>query len=144
MKRTKAVLDSDTMIFRVHKYVPKWTLWEETEDNGTRKYFLEYQKEHGAARTVDLKTPVMTAKLRYMRDYQPELLQELLNSGKLYLYLLRLNGKVEKAIDRQMQLWQETDKEYLAAADDFLKQFAILQRFRMEAEHMLFETMVYV
>lgn len=143
MPRTKAI-SSETMVFRVHKYVPKWTLWEETADNGMRTYFLEYQKEGGVARTVDLDTPVIRAKLRYMRDYQPEKLMELLNNGKLYLFLHRLDGKVEAAVDRQVQLWQDTDTEYLSASGDFFKQFAVLQRLRMEAEHMLYDTMVYV
>ena len=89
MKKTKAI-SSETMVFRVHKYVPKWTLWEKTADNGMRTYSLEYQKEGRVARMVDLNTPVMRAKLRYMRDYQPEQLMELLNNGKLYLFLRRL------------------------------------------------------
>ena len=143
MKKTKAI-SSETMVFRVHKYVPKWTLWEKTADNGMRTYSLEYQKEGRVARMVDLNTPVMRAKLRYMRDYQPEQLMELLNNGKLYLFLRRLDGKVEAAVDRQVQLWQDTDEDYLAAEGDFFKQFAILQRLRMEAEHMLYDTMVYV
>ena len=143
MKKTKAI-SSETMVFRVHKYVPKWTLWEKTADNGMRTYSLEYQKEGRVARMVDLNTPVIRAKLRYMRDYQPEQLMELLNNGKLYLFLRRLDGKVEAAVDRQVQLWQDTDEDYLAAEGDFFKQFAILQRLRMEAEHMLYDTMVYV
>lgn len=118
---------------------------ETKHDNGMRTYSLEYQNEKkGTARTVELNLPVMRARLRYLRDYQPEVLMDLLNSGKLYLHLLRLFSKVESAVERQVQMWQETDKEYLAAEGDFFKQYAILQRMRMEAEHQLYDAMVYV
>lgn len=48
---------------------------ETKRDNGIRTYSLEYQNEKkGTARTVELNLPVMRARLRYLRDYQPEVL----------------------------------------------------------------------
>ncbi len=138
-------INSETMVYRVWRYVPKWTLWETKEDNGIRYYSLEYQNvEKGTARTVQFFSEIINARLRYMRDYQPELLMEQLNKGTLYLNLLRLERKVNNSIDKQVMKWQETDKEYLAARGDFLQQYAISQRMRMDAEHLLYDAMVYV
>lgn len=141
------LIRSDTKVYCNYKkqYLNKWILVEIKNSNGFRRYKLDYFNERKETfRTVDLDLPVMRARLRYLRDNQPEVLMDLLNSGKLYLHLLRLFYKVEAAIDRQVQMWQETDKDYLAAKGDFLKQYAILQRLRMEAEHQIYDAMVYV
>lgn len=138
-------INSETMIYRVWRYVPKWTLWETKSDNGMRYYSLEYQDEKkGTARSVQFISKAITARLRYMRDYRPELLMEQLNNGTLYINLLRLDRKVTNAIDKQVMKWQETDKEYLAAEGDFLEQYCISQRMRMEAENLIYDAMVYV
>ncbi len=141
------LIKSDTMVYctRKNKFENKWKLVELKADNGTRKYKLTHfsditQKYH----TVELDTPVIRARLRFMRDYREEQLMEQLNDGTLYLKLLRLDRDVEYAIGRQVMMWKDTDTEYLAASGDFFKQFAISQRMRMEAEHMLYDAMIYV
>lgn len=139
---------SNTKVYcdRKKEFVPKYILVELKEaDNGTRRYKLtHYSGNTEKFRTIDLDTPVIRARLRFMRDYREEQLMEQLDDGTLYLNLLRLDRDVEYAIDRQVMQWQDSDTEYLAASGDFLKQFALSQNFRMTAEHEIYDTMVYV
>ncbi len=141
------IIKRDTQVYCTYKnmFVNKWKLVEIKADNCMRKYKLSHYSDRTEKyHTVDLDTPVMKARLRYMRDYLPDILMEQLNDGTLYLKLLRLNDKVEKAVDRQVMLWQDTNTEYLAASGDFFRQFAISERMRIEAERMMYDAMVYV
>lgn len=141
------LIKSDTKVYCTYKkqHLDKYILVEIKNENGFRTYKLTYYNDRKEQfRTINLDSDVMKARLRYLRDEQPEKLMELLNKGLLYLHLLRIDNKVDKAVNRQVQLWQETDKEYIAASGDFFKQFGILQRMRMDAEHLLYPAMVYV
>ena len=138
---------SNTKVYcdRKTEFVPKYILVEIKADNGTRRYKLtHYSDRTEKFRTIDLDTPVIRARLRFMRDYREQQLMEQLDNGTLYLNLLRLNRDVEYAVDRQVMQWQDVNTEYLAANGDFLKQFALSQNFRMTAEHELYDAMVYV
>lgn len=138
---------SNTKVYcdRKKEFVPKYILVELKSDNGSRRYKLtHYSGNTEKFRTIDLDTPVIRSRLRFMRDYREEQLMEQLNNGTLYLELLRLDRDVENAIDKQVMNWQDSDTEYLAASNDFLKQFALSQNFRMTAEHQMYDAMVYV
>ncbi len=138
---------SNTKVYceRKKEFVPKWILVELKADNGTRRYKLTHYSDNTEKfRTIDLDTPVIRARLRFMRDHREEQLMEQLDNGTLYLNLLRLDRDVEYAVDKQVMKQQEIDTEYQSASEDFLKQFALSQNFRMTAEHELYETMVYI
>lgn len=138
---------SNTKVYcnRKKEFVPKYILVELKADNGTRRYKLTHYSDNTEKfRTIDLDTPVIRARLRFMRDHREQQLMEQLDDGTLYLKLLRLDRDVEYAIDRHVMEWQDTDKEFLSAKNDFLKQFALSQNYRMTAEHELYEAMVYV
>ena len=138
---------SNTKVYcnRKKEFVPKWILVELKSDNGSRRYKLTHYSDNTEKfRTIDLDTPVIRARLRFMRDNREEQLMEQLDDGTLYLRLLRLDRDVEYAIDKQIMNWQDTDTEYLAASGNFLKQFSLSQNYRTTAEHEIYDAMVYV
>lgn len=138
---------SSTKVYCTYKkkFEHKWVLVEITGNNGIRKYKLTHFSDRTQKyRTIDLNTKVMKARLRFMRDNRADELMKQIDDGTLYLKLLRLDRDVEYAVDKQVMKWQETDTEYIAAENDFLKQFAISQNLRAIAEQQIYNAMVYV
>lgn len=84
--------------------------------------------------------------LHYSADKYPERLRKLVNEGKIIQYLDDLELKVDESVDRQVQLWKESDREYLTAAQSVDVQTAA----RLEnclvlmAREIVFNCMVYI
>ena len=76
----------------------------------------------------------------------PDRLRKLVNSGQIIVYLDDLEQKVADAIDRQVQLWKESDKEYLLAAEngDIQTAAQLENCLLFMARESVFDCMVYI
>lgn len=87
---------------------------------------------------------------RYHVDYvmksQPERLEKLVNEGKIYDYLADIEEKTREAIDRQVEKWQQNDRDYKLAvkSGDSLKQARLTNTFEAMARELIFPEMIYV
>lgn len=53
--------------------------------------------------------------LNYVSEKHPYRLRCLVNEGKIVAYLDDIEQRVSAAVDRQVELWKQTDEEYLNA-----------------------------
>lgn len=84
--------------------------------------------------------------VHYSENNYPERLQKLVDNGEIYDYIKDLDTKVGEAIERQVTLWKETDKEYLVAvmAENTEKAKRLENNLRNMAQDVVFNAMVYV
>lgn len=61
--------------------------------------------------------------LHYSAEYYPARLKKLINDGTILSYLTELDRSVTEAVERQVEKWKTTDKEYLEVVEfgDFPK-----------------------
>ncbi|MGN0613254.1 MAG: hypothetical protein ACI4JB_05070 [Porcipelethomonas sp.] len=84
--------------------------------------------------------------LHYSADKYPDRLRRLVNDGTIISYLDDLESSVTDAIDRQVQLWKESDKEYLTAVEcgDVQTAEKLENCLVLMAREIAFECMVYI
>lgn len=84
--------------------------------------------------------------LHYSAEYRPARLIKLVNDGTILSYLTNLDHSVTEAIDRQVEKWKATDKEYLdaLAGGDFSKAQGLENMLRLCAREPIYAAMVYV
>jgi hypothetical protein len=84
--------------------------------------------------------------LHYSDSKYPERLRRLVNEGKIIEYLDDLEQRVGDAIDRQVELWKQTNKEYQTAvlAGDVQKAAGLENCLVYMAREAMFECMVYI
>lgn len=84
--------------------------------------------------------------LNYVSEKHPDRLCRLVNEGKIVAYLDDLEQRVSATIDRQVDLWKQTDEEYQTAvlSGDVRKQIGLENCFVGMAREIVFECMVYV
>ena len=84
--------------------------------------------------------------LHYSADKYPDRLRRLVNDGTIISYLDDLESSVTYAIDRQVQLWKESDKEYLTAVEcgDVQTAEKLENCLVLMAREIVFECMVYI
>jgi hypothetical protein len=84
--------------------------------------------------------------LHFCAEYRTERLRKLVNSGEILGYLTELDTKISDIMERQVEKWKSTDKEYLVAVavGDFHKAQGLENMFRLCAREAVYEGMVYV
>ncbi|MCM1225898.1 MAG: hypothetical protein NC320_00535 [Clostridium sp.] len=84
--------------------------------------------------------------LHYSDSKYPDRLRRLVNEGKIIEYLDDLELKVGEAIDRQVERWKKSDKEYQAAVlnGDTEKMICLENCLIGMAREVIFECMVYI
>lgn len=84
--------------------------------------------------------------LHYSDSKCPDRLRKLVNEGKIIEYLDALELKVREAIDRQVERWKKSDKEYHTAvlSGDDNKMIGLENCLISMAREVIFECMVYV
>ncbi|MEE0859378.1 MAG: hypothetical protein U0M12_07935 [Acutalibacteraceae bacterium] len=139
-------LTSEMVIFENGTDIPKYAL-REIKNEPAVKVFCYYQyderiKEYGI-RNIDGLEGMYTNFLYYHRN---ERLQKLLNEGKLYLHILRTVARVNKAVNEQVKLWEQNDKELQLALrnGDTDTYYGLLNNLRARAEEVIFPQMLYV
>ncbi len=84
--------------------------------------------------------------VHYSESHCPDKLSKLVNDGSIISYLDDLENRVNDTLNRQVQLWKESDQEYqtAVAVDDTEKQTGLENCFYYMARESVFECMVYV
>lgn len=84
--------------------------------------------------------------LHYSAEYHKDRLRKLVNSGEILSYLTELDKAVPEILERQVEKWKSTDKEYLeaVAVGDLCKTQGLENMFRLCAREMVYADLVYV
>lgn len=84
--------------------------------------------------------------LAYMLERNPDKLQELVNQGEIYSYLLKLETRAKDAEFDQIEKWLASDKEYLLAVknDDFMKRTQLYNAFQEQARELILDSIIFV
>jgi len=84
--------------------------------------------------------------VHYSESHCPDRLRKLVNDGSIISYLDELETRVNNALNRQVQLWKDSDREYqtAVAVGDTEKQKGIENCFYYMARESVFECMVYI
>jgi len=122
------------------KYVPLWRLDTAT---ATVTYFnaVTYTTE-----SKTYHTDYVRYHLSFLASHYSDRLRRLVNEGKIEQYLDDLEQRVGDAIDRQIELWKQSDKEYQAAvlAGDIQKTAGLENCLVYMAREIVFDCMVYI
>ena len=123
-----------------NKSVPLWLL--DTITNTVIHYDTDTHKESVKTYHSDsVKYHISFSASKY-----PDRLRKLVNSGQIIVYLDDLEQKVADAIDRQVQLWKESDKKYLVAVEsgDIQTAARLENCLLFMARESVFDCMVYI
>ena len=84
--------------------------------------------------------------VHYSESHCPDRLSRLVNDGSIISYLDDLEVRVNDALNRQVQLWKESDREYQSAVTvgDTEKQTGLENCFYYMARESVFDCMVYI
>lgn len=84
--------------------------------------------------------------VHYSESHCPDRLRKLVNDGSIISYLDDLEARVTDALNRQVQLWKDSDNEYQTAVaiGDTNKQNGLENCFYYMARESVFECMVYI
>lgn len=135
------LMDSSVMVYDngEKSYVPKWRY-------DTDRNILHYYNERiGAYRTRTMIDKYIIDHMRYLSVNYPERIQKLLDSDNLYRYLIRKSRQAQSVVDRQVEIWQETDKEYRTAIEtgDFKREIGLLNNLIARAEEIMYPGVIY-
>lgn len=83
--------------------------------------------------------------LDYLFEHDPDRIQRYLDNGKLYKYLLDIHVTAVLTVDRQMEKWKKTDREYLIAKEkrDIIEKARILNNMQARAEEIMYPCVIY-
>lgn len=84
--------------------------------------------------------------VHYSENHYPDRLRKLVNNGSIISYLDDLETRVNYALNRQVQLWKNSDREYQSAVTvgDTDKQKGLENCFYYMARESVFECMIYI
>lgn len=135
------IMDSSVMIYdnAEKSYVPKWRY------DTDRNILYYYNMRIGKYRTKNIIDRYMIDHIRYLANNYPERIQHILDNDNLYRYLLRKSRRAQNVVDRQVQEWQETDKEYRIAQDtgNFKLEVRLLNNLIARAEEIMYPRVIY-
>lgn len=85
-------------------------------------------------------------RIRYTIETYPERFQKLLDKGEIYSYLDELEIRAIDAVQRQLELWIPSSKEYQIAVEkgDIVKQAGLLNAWEAMAREIIYDCMIYV
>lgn len=136
------IMNSLTMIYDEKRkiYTPKWKF---NVKNVRISLFRERDFEY---RTISIINKYCRDHMRYLYQNDQDRIQHLLNDGTIYWYIRRKEKAANKVVDRQLEKWLETDKEYrLAKANgDVLKEVGLYNNLKARAEEIMYPSIIYV
>lgn len=135
------IIKSDKMGYDGEKYVmPVWQL-------DTANYTVtHYSEETHEVET----TPFHAECVRYHIDSicskNVDILKDMVNKGELLDYLNQFEEKVNEMINRQVERWKKSDKDYLEAKEigDNAKEARILNMLTLRAKEIVYRNVVYI
>lgn len=137
------MMNSKIMIFDQNEkiYKPKWVL--NINDMCILLYFNEKKAEY---KKVNFISKYINDHIKYLYNNNEAWLQELLDNGKLYLYLNRLERKANHTVHSQIEKWLQTDKEYrlAKAVGDIKREVGLYNNLKACAEEIMYQSIIYV
>ena len=105
-----------------------------------------FNEETHETECISFHTDCIQYHLSYSESKYPERLLRLVNDGNIVEYLDDLEKRVNGAIDRQVERWKKSDKEYLIAVDkgDIQKAAGLENCLVFMAREIIFDCMVYI
>lgn len=98
------------------------------------------------SKTTEFHTDYVKDHLSYVAAHHPERLQRLVNEGRIIDYLDRIETRASEAVDRQVEKWLKSDKEYQAAllAGDELRAVRLKNGLKFMARQGVYENIINV
>lgn len=122
------------------KYVPLWRL----DTNTVTVTHFNHDTLTEECKTYH--TDYVHYHLYFSASHYPDRLRRLVNEGKIEQYLDDLEQRVGDAIDRQVELWKQSDKEYQTTVliGDVQKAAGLENCLVHMAREIVFDCMVYI
>lgn len=134
--------DSEQVVYNSlkKKYVPLWRL-----DTATATV-THFNTDTLTTESKIYHTDYVRFHLSFSASHYPDKLRRLVNDGRIEQYLDDLEQRVGDAIDRQVELWKQSDKEYQSAvlAGDVQKAAGLENFLVYMAREAVFKCMVYI
>lgn len=88
--------------------------------------------------------PCLIYHIHHIEEKNPDRLQRLVDSGKLYDYLIDLYNRVEDAVTDQKDLWVKNDEKYKEIVkNDPVGAAGIVNMYEMQAREVIYQAMIY-
>lgn len=125
---------------KTNKTVPIWKL-----DTGTMTV-THFNPDTLTAEYKTYCTDFIRYHIHYSESHCPDRLRKLVNDSSIISYLDDLEARVNDALNRQVKLWKESDREYqtAVAVGDTDKQKGLENCFYYMARESVFECMIYI
>ncbi|MGN0594825.1 MAG: hypothetical protein ACI4I6_06665 [Hominimerdicola sp.] len=136
------IMKSKTTVYD-HSSNKEVSLWKLDTDTSTVYHFDERKQKYDC---FQFHTRYIVDHIRYTMLTYPERFQKLLDKGMLYSYLDELEIKAIDAVQRQVELWIPSSKEYQIAVEkgDIVKQAGLLNAWEAMAREIIYDCMIYV
>lgn len=135
------IMNSLSMIYDEKRkiYTPKWKF---DIENVSISLFRERNFEY---RTISIINKYCRDHMRYLYQNDQDRIQQLLNDGTIYWYIRKKEKAANKAVDRQLEKWLKTDKEYRLAKEngDVLKEVGLYNNLKARAEEIMYPSIIY-
>ena len=135
------IFSSEKMIYNGERYIAPACVLDTAERTITVVDSKTFE-----SKTIAFHTDYVKDHLSYVSEHHPERLQKLVNEGRIIEYLNDIEEKAIMAVDRQVEKWKKSDKEYQAAllAGDELKAVGLENGLKQMAEEIVRDTIVNV
>ncbi len=135
------IIRSAKMIYNGKQYTEPECVLDTTERTVTQVDPKIFEKK-----ITEFHTEYVKDHLRYVANKHPERLQRLVDEGRIVEYLDKIETRATEAVDRQVEKWKETDKEYLAAviSGDTLKAVGLANCLQGMAKEIIYKTIINV
>ena len=134
------IIKSKKMVYDGKQYTePEWTL------DTAQRTVTHVDPKTMETTVTDFHTDYVKDYLRYVTAKHPERLEKLLDNGKIIEYLDELETRAIESVDRQVELWKKSDKEYLSAvlSGDEMKQIRLTNSFENMAKELIYDAIIY-
>ena len=137
------MMNSKTMVYdQTEKiYKPKWVL--NIDDMCSLLYFNEKKSEY---KKVSFVSKYVNDHIKYLYNNEDARLQELLDNGKIYLYLLQLDRQAKNTVEKQLEQWEKSDEEYKLAkiVGDTKREVGLYNNLKTKAEEIMYQSVIFV
>ena len=131
------------MIFKSKQTVDGAPVWEVDTDTQTVRH---RNPKTGETERYVFHTDHIRYYLHHIEEKRPDLLQEIVDKGKIYQHLDELDTKVTDAVNRQTDLLMQSSQDYQVAVQtgNLLNVEAIGNMLRMQAQRAVNDSMIYL
>ena len=134
------IIKSKKMVYDGKQYTePEWTL------DTAQRTVTHVDPKTMETTVTDFHTDYVKDHLRYVTAKHPERLEKLLDEGRIISYLDELESRAVEAVDRQVEIWKKSNKEYLSAvlSGDEMKQVRLTNGLESMARELVYDSIIY-